>query len=309
MPDKIVRSTFCTSSHLLAQFDPTVAGVIELILSGMQWSEGAHEVSGPAGEYDGFVVTYDLATKGSTSVAPFVMPAGSFALLERKYAEQAAWDPPATTVPLLVTNDPTMIDLLCGPTRDYANLRPLIKVPTATCPDGTDPSTGLPAIQGDIDPGNHDTDPGDTTTPKKKSGIWGWVIGAAAVIGGVAYVASRDESKSNPAGRGVGYMRAHKNGRVSVSEDGIDAFRGQWPASGLYGLRGVTFTFESNGDLVDIDYANGDSDRWDGPALAALSQDAQEYGSLVNDTAERSKTRGEFRKTTFPWWWPDSWGR
>lgn len=73
-------------------------------------------------------------------------------------------------------------------------------------------------------------------------------------------------------------MRAFlSNNRVAVSEDDINRFIGRWPCSGLRGLRGVTFVFEDNGDLVDIYYRNGKSDRWDGPALVALSEDAQRY--------------------------------
>lgn len=73
-------------------------------------------------------------------------------------------------------------------------------------------------------------------------------------------------------------MRAYIDSRsVAVSEHNVRAFACFWPCSGLRGLRGVTFTYEDNGDLVDIAYRNGSSDDWDGPALVALSQDAQEY--------------------------------
>lgn len=66
---------------------------------------------------------------------------------------------------------------------------------------------------------------------------------------------------------------------VSVSEDDICRFRRGWPASGLGGLRGVTFQFEKrSGDLVDIWFKNGNAERWDGPALVALSEAAQRYG-------------------------------
>lgn len=72
-------------------------------------------------------------------------------------------------------------------------------------------------------------------------------------------------------------MRAMGSGRVAVSEGDIRDFASRWPCSGLRGLKGVTFEFDGNGDLVDVTYRNGESERWDGPALAALSQDAQEY--------------------------------
>lgn len=66
---------------------------------------------------------------------------------------------------------------------------------------------------------------------------------------------------------------------VVVTEMDIDRFNDSWPASELRGLRGVTFQFEKrNGDLVDIEYRNGDSEQWDGSALVALSEDAQKYG-------------------------------
>jgi hypothetical protein len=83
-------------------------------------------------------------------------------------------------------------------------------------------------------------------------------------------------------------MRAFDNGRVvAVSEQDILDFCRKWPASGLRGLRGVRFEFDRNGDLVDVTYKNGTSDKWDGPALVALSQDAQAYGDQV-----RAKVKG-----------------
>lgn len=62
---------------------------------------------------------------------------------------------------------------------------------------------------------------------------------------------------------------------VTVSERAIDAWRECWPGSGLGGLRGVTFQFsKKNGDLIDIWYKNSGAEKWDGPALVALSEDA-----------------------------------
>lgn len=59
---------------------------------------------------------------------------------------------------------------------------------------------------------------------------------------------------------------------VSVSEEEIKEFNRRWPVSELRGLRGVTFQFDKrNGDLIDIWYKNGSSDRWDGSAGVALS--------------------------------------
>lgn len=63
---------------------------------------------------------------------------------------------------------------------------------------------------------------------------------------------------------------------VSFGADEIARFRSQWPASGLGSLRNVWFQFDKkNGDLVDISCNRRSCHRYDGPALAALSQDAQ----------------------------------
>lgn len=67
-------------------------------------------------------------------------------------------------------------------------------------------------------------------------------------------------------------MRAYRQGsgaRVACSADDVRAFRRTWPGSGLHGA--VSFTFEHNGDLVDV------STSYDGRDIAALSQDAQTY--------------------------------
>ena len=65
--------------------------------------------------------------------------------------------------------------------------------------------------------------------------------------------------------------------RVACNARDVGDFTDQWPCSGLRELRGVTFAFEPSGDLVDVWYTNGNSERWDGPALAALAEDAQAY--------------------------------
>lgn len=71
-------------------------------------------------------------------------------------------------------------------------------------------------------------------------------------------------------------MRAFDQGslyRVTVSEEEVRDFARRWPCSGLQGR--VSFTFEKrSGDLVDVAHPGSE----DGPALLALSQDAQEYG-------------------------------
>lgn len=105
-------------------------------------------------------------------------------------------------------------------------------------------------------------------------------------------------------------MRAYQDVRnVAVSENDIRTFCAQWPASGLRDLKGVTFQFAKNGDLVDIWYKNGNSDRWDGSALTALSHDAQAYLKASKSPAARAAALAEFRAAKhFPWWWPESWG-
>jgi hypothetical protein len=93
-----------------------------------------------------------------------------------------------------------------------------------------------------------------------------------------AVSAAKHESGGNPrlsGGRGVG--PGPRGRRVSMSEQDIERFNQSWPASNLRGLRGVAFTFEASGDLVDVEYKNGNSDRWDGPEILALSHDAQKY--------------------------------
>jgi len=61
----------------------------------------------------------------------------------------------------------------------------------------------------------------------------------------------------------------------------IDAFKRKWPCHGFPdNLNNVLFEFADNGDLVNVDAKddNGkmlDTSDFDGPALLALSQDAQ----------------------------------
>lgn len=83
---------------------------------------------------------------------------------------------------------------------------------------------------------------------------------------------------------------------VAVSEDAIYEWCKRWPASGLRGLKGVTFQFDKrNGDLVDVTYRNGTSEDWDGPALLALSEDAQEAGMrrLEKPKSRKNKTSSD----------------
>lgn len=73
--------------------------------------------------------------------------------------------------------------------------------------------------------------------------------------------------------------------RVTVSCDEIERWADNWPCSGFcYGDR-ASFTFERNGDLVDLRISNtyGDdvSERPDGEAVAALADDAKRYAGLA----------------------------
>lgn len=103
-------------------------------------------------------------------------------------------------------------------------------------------------------------------------------------------------------------MKIMGNGRVAVSESDLASFMAAWPCSGLHGLRGVIFEYDRSGNLVDIIYRNGDSDRWDGPAMVALSEDAQEYLGLRTDRLSRRTARDEHaRRGHWPWWWPEGW--
>lgn len=87
-------------------------------------------------------------------------------------------------------------------------------------------------------------------------------------------------------------MRAFNNGLVvAVNDVDIHDFNSSWPGSNLRGLDGVTFVFESNGDLVDMHFKNGDVEEWDGKALVALSQDAQAYGESRRGTTRPSTPR------------------
>ncbi len=69
--------------------------------------------------------------------------------------------------------------------------------------------------------------------------------------------------------------------RITINRTDLDAFCAQWPCHGIpTTLASITFWFADNGDLVDIlaKSRNGrrvDSATFDGPALVALSQDAQ----------------------------------
>jgi hypothetical protein len=83
-------------------------------------------------------------------------------------------------------------------------------------------------------------------------------------------------------------MKYHDNGcfhSVSISAAEIKAFKDRWPCSGLPS-RGFWFQFDKrNGDLVDMKPSE-----YDGEALLALSQDAQQYADKKAKAAKPAKT-------------------
>lgn len=68
--------------------------------------------------------------------------------------------------------------------------------------------------------------------------------------------------------------------------DALDKFKRSWPCHGLPDeLHSISFEFAGNGALIDIEAFDDtgkplDSAEFDGPALLALSQDAQKFGDL-----------------------------
>jgi hypothetical protein len=73
----------------------------------------------------------------------------------------------------------------------------------------------------------------------------------------------------------------------TLRHDSIEAFKASWPCHGLPdNLHSISCEFASNGDLVGIE-AYGDDESlldsadFDGPALAALTQDCREHGDIT----------------------------
>jgi hypothetical protein len=84
----------------------------------------------------------------------------------------------------------------------------------------------------------------------------------------------------------LGYHRGHLQGYIKITEDEIAEFRRTWPASGLHDLTGVWVQFDEDGQVLDIVYANGTSEDWDGPALVALLDDARGRAGLTPNAGE-----------------------
>lgn len=77
---------------------------------------------------------------------------------------------------------------------------------------------------------------------------------------------------------------------VTVGRGEVYAFKRRWPASGL-GEGPYFFEFDKrNGDLVDVQ-GPGASTYADGPALVALSHDAQAWGQARLNRPTRHRGR------------------
>jgi len=76
-------------------------------------------------------------------------------------------------------------------------------------------------------------------------------------------------------------MRYYDNGSmytVSVSRREVEAFKDQWPCSGLPDTWVALQFNKRNGDLVDISPERA-ARSFEGSAASALSRDAQAYGA------------------------------
>lgn len=83
--------------------------------------------------------------------------------------------------------------------------------------------------------------------------------------------------------------------RIFVNESQVSAFRQSWPCSGLPDDSSITFEFATNGNLLDVEFGNGEEVwKYDSSALVALSQDAQNRltGSIVCDACGFPTCRG-----------------
>lgn len=75
--------------------------------------------------------------------------------------------------------------------------------------------------------------------------------------------------------------------KVFLDHHQIESFKRSYPCSGIPELSGITFEFDSRGNLVDIialsweDGTYTDSSEFDGAGLLALSHDAQEKLGFV----------------------------
>lgn len=69
------------------------------------------------------------------------------------------------------------------------------------------------------------------------------------------------------------HLFSGNNRKVIVPREDVASFNRQWPCSTLRDSRHYWFEFDSDGDLIDTDVPEHD----DGPAAAAMADDAREY--------------------------------
>lgn len=91
-------------------------------------------------------------------------------------------------------------------------------------------------------------------------------------VGTAEHFENRGKFHRNPKSKDMGaYIR------VTMTADDVARFKRRWPASGLPD-HAIWFEFQrKNGDLVDI---SPGSERFDGPALSALADDAKKFAGL-----------------------------
>lgn len=100
-------------------------------------------------------------------------------------------------------------------------------------------------------------------------------------------------------------VKTYDNGAfysVSFGEAEVADFRRQWPASGLSALRSIWAQYDRrNGDLVDLRCnGRGSCDRFDGPALKALTDDMQ--CAATKRAAKARAPKGHCRNPQEPVW-------
>ena len=83
------------------------------------------------------------------------------------------------------------------------------------------------------------------------------------------------------------HMKGYKMKIIEIQPETIEAFRRQWPCSGLHDVDHIVAAFADNGDLVDYDccdeLSNPIVNTWEGSdALPALLNDAQRNARMIS---------------------------
>ena len=205
----IDHSNFCVpGGPLLAQFEGQTAIQVAARLLTMAVSVTSTDVLST-----GFTTSFDAVTGTPTEMtAGIFRPEPGYLLLVPQDLENApnlAADQPnpwGEPIRLLLTNDPQVVIQQCGPGGSYANLAPLVPIPTQAICDqianGAPPPFVFPFGQ---------VKPTTTETPAPKSNVLGWVLGGLAVLAGIAVLTKQSTgSRPNPAG-------AERSGGFSIS--------------------------------------------------------------------------------------------